>query len=158
MKKFNGQSASPQLPPLEDLRLYHTSLPFSTPTPQGELLKIYFPKGGGVRGSELCRFCASSNPVCGLSEIENLWQWSWLEIRLNAFRRSTMPEKIHIIIIFKFLMWITYSVLPCKLVTSFSNFSILFFQVKMVNHYEVHVFFQDIEHRFPCYRFLWSLY
>ena len=33
------------------------------------------------------RFCAGSNPACGLSEIgdgEDLWQWSRLEIRLNA--------------------------------------------------------------------------
>ena len=30
----------------------------------------------------------------------NLWQWSRLEIRLNAFRRSTIPQKQFIIIIF----------------------------------------------------------
>ena len=38
------------------------------------------------------RFCAGSNPARGVSEIrdgEDLWQWSPLEIRLNAFRRST---------------------------------------------------------------------
>ena len=42
------------------------------------------------------RFCASSNPACSVSEIrdgEDLWQWSRLEIRLNAFRRSTIPQK-----------------------------------------------------------------
>ena len=41
-------------------------------------------------------------------------------------------------------MCITYS---CKLVTNFSTFSFSFFQVKMVNHYEVHAIFQDIEHQ-----------
>ena len=38
------------------------------------------------------RFCAGSNPAHGVSEIrdgEELWQWSWLEIRLNVFRPST---------------------------------------------------------------------
>ena len=42
------------------------------------------------------RFCAGSNPARGVSEIrdgEDLWQWSLLEIRLNAFRRSTIPQK-----------------------------------------------------------------
>ena len=48
------------------------------------------------------RFCAGSNPACGVSEIrdgEDLWQWSRLEIRLHAFRRSIMPQKQFIIII-----------------------------------------------------------
>ena len=43
-----------------------------------------------------CRLCSCSNPACGVSEIcnaENFWQWSWLEIRLDAFRRSTIPQK-----------------------------------------------------------------
>ena len=47
------------------------------------------------------RFCAGSNPACGMSEIhegENLWQWSWLEIRPNAFRRSAISQKQFIII------------------------------------------------------------
>ena len=42
-----------------------------------------------------------SNPVRGGLEIrdgEDLWQWSRLEIRLNAFRQSTIPEKQFIII------------------------------------------------------------
>ena len=45
---------------------------------------------------------AGSNPARGVSEIHNsedLWQWSQLEIRLNAFRRSTVPQKQFIIII-----------------------------------------------------------
>ena len=47
------------------------------------------------------RFCAGSKPACCVSEIRNgedLWQWSRLEIRLNAFRRSTIPQKQFIII------------------------------------------------------------
>ena len=47
------------------------------------------------------RFCAGSKPALGVSEIrdgEGLWQWSRLEIRLNAFR-STITQKQFIIII-----------------------------------------------------------
>ena len=50
-------------------------------------------------------------------------------------------------------MCTTYSVLSCKLATGFSIFSVFmlfqfsFFQVKMVNHYEVYIIFQDIEHQ-----------
>ena len=42
------------------------------------------------------KFCAGSKPARGVPEIrdgEDLWQWSRLEIRLNAFRRSTIPQK-----------------------------------------------------------------
>ena len=42
------------------------------------------------------RFSAGSNQAHGVSEIrdsEDLWQCSRLEIRLNAFRRLTMPQK-----------------------------------------------------------------
>ena len=42
------------------------------------------------------RFCAGSDPARDVSEIrdgEDLWQWFRLEIRLNAFRRSTIPQK-----------------------------------------------------------------
>ena len=48
------------------------------------------------------RLCAGSNPARGVSEIrdgEDLWQWSQLEIRLNAFCQSTIPQKQFIIII-----------------------------------------------------------
>ena len=48
------------------------------------------------------RFCAGSNPARGMSEIrdgEDLWQWPRLEIVLNAFRRSTIPQKQFIITI-----------------------------------------------------------
>ena len=48
------------------------------------------------------RFWAGSNPARGVSEIpvgEDLWQWFRLEIRLNAFRRSTIPQKQFIMMI-----------------------------------------------------------
>ena len=47
-------------------------------------------------------FCAGSSLTRGVSEFgygEDLWQWSRLEIRLNAFRWSTIPHKQFIIII-----------------------------------------------------------
>ena len=47
------------------------------------------------------RFCKDSNPARGVSEIrdgEDLWRWSRLEIRLNAFRWLTIPQKQFIII------------------------------------------------------------
>ena len=47
------------------------------------------------------RFCVGSNPACGVSEIrdgEDLWQWSRLEVRLNVFCWSTIPQKQFIII------------------------------------------------------------
>ena len=47
----------------------------------------------------------------------------------------------------KFLMCIAYSVLSCKLATSFSTSLIFNRSGKMVNYYEVHVVFQDIEHQ-----------
>ena len=48
------------------------------------------------------RFCAGSNSTRNFLEIrssEDLWQWPPLEIRLNAFRRSTTLQKQFIIII-----------------------------------------------------------
>ena len=48
------------------------------------------------------RLCTGSSPARGVSEIrdsEDLRQWSPLEIRINAFRRSTIPQKQFIIII-----------------------------------------------------------
>ena len=49
------------------------------------------------------RFCAGLNPACDISEIldgEDLWQRSWLEIRRRAFRRTAIPQKQLINIIF----------------------------------------------------------
>ena len=46
------------------------------------------------------RFRTDSNSTRGVSEIcdgEDLCQWSQLEIRLHAFRRSTIPQKQFII-------------------------------------------------------------
>ena len=48
------------------------------------------------------RFCAGSNPVCSMLEtrdVEDLWQWSRLEIRQNTFHQSTISQKQFIIII-----------------------------------------------------------
>ena len=48
-------------------------------------------------------FCAGSKPPRGVLEIrdgEDLWQWSRLEIRLNTFHQSTIPQKQFIIIIY----------------------------------------------------------
>ena len=53
------------------------------------------------------RFCAGSNPAHGVSgtlDGEYLGKWSRLEIRLNAFRRSTIPQKQFIITIIKYFM------------------------------------------------------
>ena len=45
-------------------------------------------------------FCAGSNPARGVSEIrDGEDQWSRLEIRLNAFRQWTIPQKQFIIFI-----------------------------------------------------------
>ena len=45
------------------------------------------------------RLCTGSNPARGvIRDGEGLWQWSRLGIRLNAFLRSTIPQKQFIII------------------------------------------------------------
>ena len=59
------------------------------------------------------RFCAGSNPARAVLEIcdgEDLWQWSRLETRLNAFRQSTIPQKQFIIINFTSWTWENQSV------------------------------------------------
>ena len=41
-------------------------------------------------------FYADSNTDCGVSKVsndENIWQWFQLELRLNAFRQLTIPQK-----------------------------------------------------------------
>ena len=58
----------------------------------------------------------------------------WLFSKFNAY--------------FKVLMWITYSILSDKLVTSLSTFSISIFQVNMVNDCKGHAIFQDTEPKF----------
>ena len=42
-------------------------------------------------------------------------------------------------------MYITYFSLSYKLATSFQLFQFSFFQVKIVNHHEDYVIFQDVE-------------
>ena len=44
-------------------------------------------------------------------------------------------------------MCIAYSVLSCKLATSFSTFQSSFFQVKTVIHHDVHLMFQNIDYQ-----------
>ena len=70
------------------------------------------------------RFGAGSNPVRSVSEIrdsEDLWQWSRLEIRLNAFCRSTIPQK-QFITIFIIIMEIQAFFLQiCVLKVEFSK-------------------------------------
>ena len=52
-------------------------------------------------------------------------------------------------------MCITYLILSCKLVTSFTIFlSFIFFHGNMVNHYEVDVNFQDIEYQLQDINYL----
>ena len=59
------------------------------------------------------RFGAGSNHARSMSEIrdgEDLWQWSRPEIRLNAFRRSIIPQKqFTIIIIGSSCKWINHN-------------------------------------------------
>ena len=53
-------------------------------------------------GKPELRFWAASNPprdVLGIQDNEDLWQWSRLKIRLNAFRRSTIPQEHFFIVI-----------------------------------------------------------
>ena len=45
-------------------------------------------------------FCPGSNPAHSVSEIRNgedVWNWSQLEIRLDPFYRSIIPQKQFII-------------------------------------------------------------
>ena len=52
---------------------------------------------------------------------------------------------------FKLLLWIIYLVLSCKfdfsIFQAFRLFQPSSFRIKMVNHYKVHVIFQDIKHQ-----------
>ena len=50
------------------------------------------------------RFCTGSNPAHSMSELhdgKHLWQWSWLEIRLNDLSSVNIPQKQFIISITK---------------------------------------------------------
>ena len=87
------------------------------------------------------RFCTGSNPACGVSEIrngKNLWQWSQLEMRLNTFRRSTIPPK-------QFIMQLNYSHLKILKLKIHSLFLVTLFCVHITwwQHFTtlaIHVF------------------
>ena len=60
------------------------------------------------------KFCRCSNPAYDVSEIcdgENLLEWSQLEVRLNTFRQSAIPQKQVIIIIIISIIIIIITVL-----------------------------------------------
>ena len=66
------------------------------------------------------RFCTGSNPAHGVSEIrdgEDLWQWSQLEIRLNALLVNHTTKTIHHYHLFPYICW-WYSSLHNYLVPS----------------------------------------
>ena len=63
------------------------------------------------------RFCAGSNPARGMSEIrdgEDLRQWF-----LHAFRRSTIPQKQFIIIIFSYPCWSRWFIFTKQIIVLF---------------------------------------
>ena len=68
------------------------------------------------------RFCAVLNTTRGVSVIrdgEDLWQWPRLDIRLNAFRRPTIPQKqLIIIIIIISTTWLNLPPIAFKLVSN----------------------------------------
>ena len=77
------------------------------------------------------RFCAGSNSVSDVSEIrdgEDLWKRYQLEIRLNAFRRWTIPQKKFIITIIIIIIIITYLKTLSECVRSPTGFFELFFK------------------------------
>ena len=67
------------------------------------------------------RFCTASNPARSVSEIRdggNLWQCPLLEIRLNVFRRSTIPQKQSTIIFIIIIMIVINDFIHFKLIIS----------------------------------------
>ena len=77
--------------------------------------------------SEL-KFCTSSNTSYGVSEIcdsENLWQWFWLEIKINAFRRSIILQK-HIITIIIIIITIKVST-HCQIIDLYVKIIVMIF-------------------------------
>ena len=72
------------------------------------------------------RFCAGSNPDHAMSEIcdgADLWQWPQLQIKLNAFRWSTIPQKQFILINYQ---WAQNELFQLLLKISAENFSDFF--------------------------------
>ena len=77
------------------------------------------------------RLSAGSNPARGVSEIcdgGDLWQWSRLEIRLNVFRRLTIPQKqFFIIIIIIIIKTITVKILKSLIINiEFESLKLLY--------------------------------
>ena len=69
-----------------------------------------------------CRFCAGSNPACGVLEIrdgEDLWQWSLLEIRLNTYCRSTIYNSLSSLLLKTFKIS-HFTAEACKWIASIS--------------------------------------
>ena len=68
----------------------------------------------------------------GLSEIrdgENLWELSWLEIRLNTFGQSTIPQKQFIIIIIMIIIKMSPSLNEYLSLDTFKVFRIIFMRI-----------------------------
>ena len=79
------------------------------------------------------RFCAGSNPARGMLEIrdgEDLRQWSRLEMRINAFRRSTIPKKKFI-----YPVWFYSPLLACA---QFSNENERYQIINLNENYKSH--------------------
>ena len=88
------------------------------------------------------------NPARGGLEIrdgENLWQWSQLEIRLNTFRRSAIPQKQFMIIIIIIII-ITLLVATCIFWKCYRNrfIGLLVKQLLPLWNYRNEVFFKGI--------------
>ena len=101
------------------------------------------------------RFCAGSNPARGVTEIR-------LEIMLNTFRWSTIPQKKFIIIIIIIIIWKIFS--PVPFLGSFWNFyfksfmpqtEICFEQIISIASVENIYFAIKISENIKCY-FIWE--
>ena len=83
------------------------------------------------------RLCTGSNPACGMLEIrdgEDLWQWSQLEIRLNIFHWSTIPQKklilINIVIIIIIMISFCYLQKKLNLILGMVSAGLVFAQIE----------------------------
>ena len=76
------------------------------------------------------RLSAGSNPARSVSEIcdgEDLRQWSRQEIRLNVFRRLTIPQKQFFIIIIIIIKTITVKILKSLIINiEFESLKLLY--------------------------------
>ena len=105
-------------------------------------------------------FCAGLNPACDISEIldgEDLWQRSWLEIRRRAFRRTAIPQKQLINIIFCIFVSVSAS---RSFYMYLSELSIIIFIFITINHMislkQAHFLFghfsQKVSYKIGAYR------